>query len=199
MSTRPGEPFLSVDEEQLLLRIARESLCRYVLAQERISVDTYPLTPALQERHGAFVTLRRGASLRGCIGYTRAHAPLAETVRDNAINAGARDPRFPPVTAEELDAIRIEVSALCPGEKPDSPFIEVNDVNEIVIGRDGLYIENAGPRGGGLLLPQVPVEQGWNLNQYLEGLCRKAGAPNGAWEQPGVILYRFAAQVFSEE
>lgn len=194
----PGEPFLTADEEQLLLRIARDSLTHYVNEGERLDLKPYPLTHALKDNHGAFVTLRSDGVLRGCIGYTKALEPLAETVRDNAINAAARDPRFPPVAPPELGSISIEVSALCPGEEPGSPFIVVHDTNDIVIGRDGLFLENAGPRGGGLLLPQVPVEQGWNVQQYLEGICRKAGAPFRAWEQEGVNLYRFRAQVFHE-
>ena len=195
---QPGEPFLTQEEERLLLQIARDSLNRYVTEGERIDLADYPLTPATRAHHGAFVTLRSDGVLRGCIGYTKAMEPLAETVRDNAINAAARDPRFPPVSSAELERISIEVSALCPGEEPDSPFIAVNDIAEIEIGQDGLYLENAGPRGGGLLLPQVPTEQGWDLEQYLEGICRKAGAPYGAWNDEGVTLYRFRAQVFQE-
>lgn len=195
----PGEPFLTSEEERLLLRIARDSLTRYVIHGERQALENYPLTPATREHHGAFVTLRCDGVLRGCIGYTKALEPLAETVRDNAINAAVRDPRFPPLTSADIDGINIEVSALCPGEEPGSPFIPVADTASIVIGLDGLYLENAGPRGGGLLLPQVPVEQGWNLTQYLQGICRKAGARQGAWEDDGVTLYRFRAQVFRED
>lgn len=190
--------YLNEAEELLLLRIARESLEAFVLRGEHPSLDAYPLTDALREKHGAFVTLRRGGALRGCIGYTKNIEALAEAVRDNAINAAARDPRFPPLTPDELPEIDIEVSALCSGDTPDSPFIEIRDICEIEIGRDGLFLEQAGPRGGGLLLPQVPVEQGWDLPQFLAALCRKAGAPERAWDQPGVKLYRFCAQVFSE-
>ena len=192
-----GNHYLNEEEEKLLLRIARDSLETYVRSGISLDLDEYPLTDRLREKHGAFVTLRRNGELRGCIGYTKSIEALVEAVRDNAVNAAARDPRFNPVTPEELDEIEIEVSALCSGETPDSPFIEVHDINEIEIGRDGLYLQ-AGPRGGGLLLPQVPMEQGWDLQQYLSGLCRKAGVSDGAWNQPGSKLYRFSAQVFSE-
>lgn len=192
-----GNRYLTEEEEKLLLRIARDSLETYVRNGILLELDGYPLTERLREKHGAFVTLRRNGELRGCIGYTKSIEALAEAVRDNAVNAAARDPRFNPITPEELDEIEIEVSALCPGKTPDSPFIEVHDINDIMIGRDGLYLQ-AGPRGGGLLLPQVPVEQGWDLQQYLNGLCRKAGVPDGAWKQAGSKLYRFSAQVFSE-
>jgi len=189
--------WLTGEETRLLLRIARESLERYVRDGDRLDVEQYPLTPTLRQSHGAFVTLRRGGDLRGCIGYTRSLEPLALAVRDNAINAGSRDPRFPPVRPEELPGITVEVSALCPGEEPDSPFIRVNDLSEVVLGRDGLFLE-CGLARGGLLLPQVPVEQGWDLDQFLEALCRKAGVPDGAWRDPENTLYRFSAQVFSE-
>lgn len=195
---KPGEPFLNDAEQQLLLKIARDSMTAYVLEGRRIDLDDYEITPALAEPHGAFVTLRNSGELRGCIGYTESTESLAETVRDNAINAASRDPRFAPVHSDEVDAIHIEVSALCPGEQPDSPFIAVHDLSEIVIGRDGLFLEHRGPGGRGILLPQVPVEQGWDLRAYLDGICRKAGAPPHAWERPGAHLYRFSAQVFSE-
>ena len=192
------ETMLSANEQQSLLRIARDSLRAYVQDGAHLDLDGYPLTAELCEHRGVFVTLRRLGELRGCIGHTRSMAPLAEAVRDNTVNAAARDPRFLPVGPAELDEIRIEISALNPGDEPGSPFICVTSVEEIVLGRDGLYLEHAGPGGGGLLLPQVPVEQGWGLEEYLEGLCEKAGAPSQAWENPGVRLYRFTAQVFAE-
>lgn len=190
--------FLNGGEQSLLLRIARESMTSYVERRQRLNLDPYTLTPALLERHGAFVTLRRDGELRGCIGHTRNIESLAKTVQDNAINAAVRDPRFPPVTREELPEIHIEISALCPGATPDSPFIPVHDIAEIELGRDGLYLDHAGSRGGGLLLPQVPVERQWDLDAFLQGLCLKAGAAPGAWKEPGSQLYRFSAQVFAE-
>ncbi len=192
------EPFLDPAEESLLLRIARDSLHAYLRDEVRIDLAGYPLTPELLARHGAFVTLRLGGELRGCIGHTRSIESLADAVRDNAINAAARDPRFPPLTLEELERTQIEISALCPGAAPDTPFIPVGDINEIVIGRDGLYLDHAGSRGGGLLLPQVATERGWDVRQFLEALCTKAGADSGAWKSPGCELFRFSAQVFGE-
>lgn len=190
--------FLSREEELLLLQIARDSLVAYVERKERQPLTAYPLTPALRARHGAFVTLRQGPALRGCIGHTRNLEPLAESVRDNAINAAVRDPRFPPVTPQELAGLRIEISALGPGSTPDSPFIPIHEIAEIQLGRDGLYLDRAGARGGGLLLPQVAVERNWSVEAFLDGVCAKAGAPPGAWREPGAQLYRFSAQVFGE-
>jgi AmmeMemoRadiSam system protein A len=193
-----SERYLSGEEEGTLLRIARDSLTAWTLEERRVELGAYALTEPLLEKHGAFVTLRTGEELRGCIGYTRSMEPLCEAVRDNAINAGSRDPRFSPVTEEELGGLHIEISALCPGETVDSPFIRVHDVNELVIGRDGLYLDHAGSRGGGLLLPQVAVDQGWDVAGFLAGVCRKAGAAEDAWEAAGNSLYRFSAQVFGE-
>ena len=189
--------YLSEAETALLLRIARDSLERYVREGERVDAEDYPLTKTLREPHGAFVTLRRQGELRGCIGYTKSLEPLALAVRDNAINAATRDPRFAPLSPEELPEISIEVSALCPGAEPGTPFILVEDAAEIVIGRDGLYLECGSARGG-LLLPQVPVEQHWNLDQFLQGICQKARVEEDAWKDPENTLYRFSAQVFSE-
>lgn len=196
--TGHSEHYLTGDEETTLLQIARASLEAYVREKREIDLDQFPLTDALIERHGAFVTLRNRGHLRGCIGYTTNSAPLAEAVCENAINAAAKDPRFMPVTPDELPDITIEISALTPGESPETPFKRVNDISEIVLGRDGLYIERP-PHRGGLLLPQVPVEQGWNLVQFLAGVCRKAGYSDGAWKDKSTLLYRFSAQVFSEK
>jgi AmmeMemoRadiSam system protein A len=193
----PSEHYLTREEEQLLLRIARDALDAWLHGRGPLALDAYSLTDAVREKHGAFVTLRNGPSLRGCIGHISNAAPLAAAVRDNAVNAATGDPRFEPVTAAELPALTIEVSALTPGDTPESPFRRVGALSEIVIGRDGLYIERAGSRGG-LLLPQVATEQAWDVPAFLSAVCRKAGYPDRAWEQPDVTLYRFSAQVFSE-
>src|SRR5690606_28010076 len=100
--TATAERFLNPDEEKLLLRIAREGLTAYVMESRRIELDGYPLTRELRARHGAFVTLHEKGELRGCIGHTKSLESLAEAVRDNAINAAVRDPRFPPLTEAEL-------------------------------------------------------------------------------------------------
>lgn len=192
-----SEDYLTQDEERLLLRIARETLEECVRRGKTPDLRLYELTSALQERRGAFVTLRRHGDLRGCIGYTSNMVPLAQAVLENTVNAAAHDPRFVPVAASEVPEIHIEISALTPGDTPESPFKAVKDISEIVIGRDGLYVERPMLRGG-ILLPQVPIEQGWNLHQFLAGVCRKAGYPDGAWKDPNTRIYRFSAQVFGE-
>jgi len=180
-----------------LLQIARAALEAHLNGLPPADIRQFASTPALLERHGAFVTLRHGGELRGCIGYTANEMPLVKTVAENAINAATRDYRFPSVTSDELREITIEISALTPGDSPETPFKKVNDVRELVVGRDGLYIEHP-PARGGILLPQVAVEQGWDMPTFLTAVCRKAGYPDRSWEKPGYVLYRFSAQVFSE-
>ena len=197
MESEAMNPPLNPHECATLLRIARDALEEYVRHGRRIDTAAYSLSPRLREAHGAFVTLRHEGDLRGCIGYTRSIKPLADTVAENAVNAASRDPRFPPVTADELPRLHIEISALGAGDETGSPFIRVHDLSEVQIGRDGLYLETAN-HSSGLLLPQVALEQGWNLEQFLEGVCRKAGAEPHAWRHPGAKLYRFTAQVIEE-
>ena len=192
-----SEHYLTPAEEQILLRIARDTVEGWVLDDRRVDPEMYPLTETLRAKHGAFVTLRLLGELRGCIGHTANREPLALSVRDNAINAATRDPRFPPVSAAEIPEIRIEISALSPGDSPETPFKRVQNIDEIQIGRDGLYIERPDRRGG-LLLPQVATDQGWDVDQFLSAVCMKAGYPDRAWTEPGTRLYRFSAQVFSE-
>lgn len=196
--TQPSEHFLSRDEERQLLRVARDALNSWVSDRHRIELSAYDLTPALRERHGAFVTLRKGQELRGCIGYTQSKETLARAVMENAINASSNDSRFEPVRPDELPDISIEISALTPGDSPETPFRLVRGLDEIIVGRDGLYIEMP-PSRGGLLLPQVASERGWSVDQFLRAVCQKAGYPIDAWELPEARLYRFSAQVFGDE
>ena len=143
-----------------------------------------------------FVTLREEGALRGCIGTIRGVTPLSKAVVENAIKASTRDPRFRPMTADETKKVEIEISVMNPTAGPMTPFQRVNDVSEIVIGGDGLLLKKG--LNQGILLPQVPVEQGWDRDQFLEGICRKSGLPSGAWKDPEAELYRYSAQVFGE-
>ena len=143
--------------------------------------------PYLMKNGAAFVTLKKNGELRGCIGHIIAREPLALSVQNNAVSAALRDPRFSPVKKEELKDISLEVSVLTPPQP-------VYDPSTIKVGRDGLIIENGMHRG--VLLPQVPGEWNWNLNDYLEAICRKAGLPASAIKDPKTKLYRFQALVF---
>lgn len=148
-----------------------------------------PVPPSLLTPSGAFVTLRCDGELRGCIGYIEAQKPLVETVEEAAMRAALDDYRFFPVTMEEVPRLEIEISVL-------SPLKCVDSVEEIVVGTHGLIVESKNRRG--LLLPQVPVEQGWDREVFLSQTCRKAGLPPTAWSEPGVKLYSFTAEIFGD-
>jgi hypothetical protein len=145
------------------------------------------------EPHGAFVTLRKRdggeLKLRGCMGVVAATRPLIESVRDSAVSAATRDPRFKRLTEAELQECTIEISVLS-RMLPCTP-------NDIQPGRDGVMI-TYGPASG-LLLPQVAVEQGWDRVTFLDHLCLKAGAQPECWKDERAILHRFTATVFCED
>ena len=177
---------LTAEEKAALLRLARTSLAGYV---ERRIVTEAPSAPEkFTQPRGVFVTLRKGGELRGCIGYAEAVLPLGQAVVQAAILAAAEDPRFPPVKPAELEAIEVEVSVL-------TPLREVADARRVEVGRHGLVVERGERRG--LLLPQVPVENGWDRDTFLEQGCLKAGLPADAWRR-GAKLYVFEAIVFKE-
>lgn len=189
--------YLTASEERLLLRIARDTLTRWVRDRIRPPLDSHTLTTSLRRVGAAFVTIRKGDALRGCMGSTGYDNPLAETVRDNTINAAANDPRFAPITSAELDAVHLDISVLTPGDTPLTPYRQIDNIQEIRIGLDGLFIRRKGDRGG-LLLPQVAVEHGWDVPAFLAAVCRKAGYPDSSWRDESIDLFRFSAQVFSE-
>jgi AmmeMemoRadiSam system protein A len=138
---------------------------------------------------GLFVTLRQDGALRGCIGTLERQTSLDATVRHMAVQAAGSDPRFPAVRAQELPALRIGVSLLTPPE----PLVNVSDLR---IGDDGLIIERGGRRG--LLLPEVPVELGWDAERFLAEVCGKAFLPPTAWRDPQSRLYRFRSERCAE-
>jgi AmmeMemoRadiSam system protein B/AmmeMemoRadiSam system protein A len=178
---------LNSQEQRELLKMARQVLERYVQKGE-ISPPA-DKDKKLAEKRGVFVTLTKGGNLRGCIGYIKSVQPLYKAVAEMTVSAASRDPRFPPVTREELKDIRIEVSVL-------SPLQQVTDPGKVEVGKQGLLISRSGRSG--LLLPQVATEQGWNREQFLQQTCVKAGLPPGAWKEKGTGIYAFTAQVFSE-
>lgn len=179
---------LSPREKDGLLSDARESIASRLESRAGRFVDHAP-SEALNRPCGAFVTLHRGTALRGCIGRMSAPPPLWETVRAMARSAAFEDPRFPPLARDELYSCRIEISVL-------SPMAPCVDPRSVEIGRHGLYLSSRGCSG--VLLPQVPVEQGWGLEEFLDYICRKAGLPPRSYEEEGAALYTFTAEVFSE-
>jgi AmmeMemoRadiSam system protein A len=180
-------PPLAEAQRQELLALARTTIAGYL---ETDSLPDYETDdPLLVRRSGAFVTLKEHGALRGCIGRTYADLPLYQVVQQVAVSAATADPRFPPLTAEGLRDVSVEISVL-------SPFRRVTDVEQIRVGEHGLMIYKDDRRG--LLLPQVPVEQGWDRAEYLDNLCLKAGLPVGCWQE-GATLYAFTAIVFGED
>jgi len=167
----------------------------------RLSEKPVPITdPVLMKKCGVFVTLNehsRGTyGLRGCIGLPYPTKPLIDAIMEAAESSAFNDPRFPPVKADEMEGITIEISVLTPPEK-----LTVDDPeklpDEIVVGRDGLIIGKGWRRG--LLLPQVPVEWGWDSRKFLSQCCVKAGLPQQEWRKQGTEIYRFQAILFKEE
>ena len=178
-------------EKQSILRLVRDTLHLYLNTGNVPSLADYTITPALQKKCGVFVTLkeRTTGNLRGCIGYIIGHKPLAEAVIDCTVQAATRDRRFRPLKQGEDTSVYTEVSVLTPPRK-------IASLDEIKLGTHGLMIT----RGfhSGVLLPQVAGEFGWNKEEFLTALCKKAGLPDRAWEQ-GAELYVFSAQVFGED
>jgi len=191
------ESFLDHGEQRVLLDIARQAIEAWVRERETIDWSTFELTETLRSDCGCFVTVRANRQLRGCIGSIAHIDPLVQSVRDNAIGAASRDPRFDPITVEDLDTLTIEISALTQGDTPGTPLRRVRDVKEILIGRDGICIQVGERRG--LLLPQVATDRNWNREQFLAATCAKAGVEETAWQQSEAQLYRFSAQVFGDD
>jgi AmmeMemoRadiSam system protein A len=181
-------PQLSAADKDALLELARDTLVRY-LADGRCP-PYHATSGALLAPGAVFVTLRQRDTqeLRGCRGEVVARRPLAQAVQRMAIASAVDDPRFPPVTADEVAQLHIEISALTP-LTPIRP-------EEVVVGRHGLMITHRGRAG--LLLPQVPAEQGWNREAFLRWTCRKAGLPDDAWASPDAELKGFECVVWGE-
>ena len=169
--------------QEVLLTLARDSLASAVAGGDRSFVTSD--LPDLQASVGAFVTLTIEGQLRGCIGRLTSDKPLYVTIQDMAVSAGLEDPRFAPVRESELEALSFEISVL-------SPFQEVDSISTIQVGVNGLLLQHA--RGSGVLLPQVPGEHGWDRDQFLVQISRKAGLEDMAWREGR--LFSFTAEVF---
>ena len=189
---------LNQGEGEFLVRLARKAITEYLEKRRRIKPPEN--TPKkLWEKCGVFVTLnalRRGRrELRGCIGIPYPTMPLVEAVIEAAISSATQDPRFLPVSLEELQNITVEVSVLTPPQ-----LIEVESPREyptkIKVGRDGLIVEKGLYKG--LLLPQVPVEWGWDEEEFLCQCCIKAGLMPDCWLEPQTKIYKFQAIIYEE-
>jgi AmmeMemoRadiSam system protein A len=181
-SAGPANNEFSPQERAALLKLAHESI---LSALEQREIALTPPTPHLAEPRAAFTTLYLRGQLRGCVGYVLAAESVYRTVAETAREAAFDDTRFPPVSIEEAPHLEVSLSIL-------SPLRPIR-ADEVEVGRHGLLISQHGHRG--LLLPQVPVEHGWDRLTFLDETCRKAGLPKDAWRK-GATIEAFTAEVF---
>lgn len=182
---------LTAEDEKALLNIVRSTIARRLrIGEESLDIsEKRELSPALQEKRGVFVTLKKRGQLRGCIGYIQAFKPLEQAVKDMALAAAFEDPRFLPLGRDELQQISIEISVL-------SPLKRIEKLDEIEVGKHGLYITRG--HCSGLLLPQVATEYGWDRLTFLEQTCYKAGLPGDAWKDENTSIFIFSADIIEE-
>ncbi|PLX66810.1 MAG: AmmeMemoRadiSam system protein A [Denitrovibrio sp.] len=176
---------LSRETRLLLLKLARQSI-RSKQDNQIYSLETVP--DELDFNGGCFVTINLRNRLRGCIGNFRDDINIAQNISEMACQAAFADPRFGPVSKDELGMCEIEISVL-------SPMVKTT-ADEITVGRDGIYIIKGNSRG--VLLPQVATERDWNSKEFLEQTCVKAGLSQNDWKEPDTEIYRFEALIFNE-
>jgi uncharacterized protein (TIGR00296 family) len=186
---------LSEKDGQILVKTARKVVNDYLKNGSRTELGK-KFQEEFSFKSGVFVTLNNPLGLRGCIGYPLPNKKLFNALEDAAISAATEDPRFPPVKFEELESITFEVTVLTPPTK-----IEVKEPQEylskIKVGQDGLIVKYG--YNSGLLLPQVPVEYGWNEREFLEHTCEKAGLPKEFWQKEEIEILKFEGIVFKEK
>ena len=187
----------TIHDGETLVKAARNSIELFLKSPKFENSMIERHIERFTDRRGIFVTIKHypTMSLRGCIGFPRPVAPLKELVIEAAIAAATEDPRFVPLSQHELTESVIEVSVL---HQPEliSKTTAKGRMDEVRIGRDGLIIHYGFKSG--LLLPIVPIEEGWNTEQFLRGLCEKAGLDGDSWKRSDISLYKFTAQVFKE-
>ncbi len=179
---------LSPELQQKVLQIARDTIECYIRTQAKPDDIEVPESE-LQQKAGAFVTIKTHGRLRGCIGHIEGVQPLYKTIMDMAIAASTQDPRFPPMREDELAAMHLEISVM-------TPLRRVEAAEEVEVGMHGILMRR-GFRSG-LLLPQVATEHHWDRETFLEHTCMKAGLSPHDWQDPQTEIYIFSAQVFHE-
>ena len=186
---------ISENDGHILVKTARKIVTEYLKNGIKIKLDK-EFTNNFSFKSGVFVTLNNNQELRGCIGYPLPDKLLFNALEDAAISAATKDPRFEPVKYTELNSITFEVTVLTQPKK-----IVVNKPEEylshIKVGRDGLIVKHG--VYSGLLLPQVPLEYGWNEEEFLEHTCEKAGLPKNYWKNLETEIQKFEGIVFKEE
>jgi len=181
------EKELTHPEKQILLDIARQAIIHGVRTGEEFVEPREE--KALNQRNGCFVTIKQDGQLRGCIGNFQPEVPLFREVAQMALASATKDPRFYPLKEPDLENFTLEISVL-------SPLHKIEEIDEIEVGKHGIYIEKGFYRG--VLLPQVAIEHGWDRTTFLKQTCIKAGLPTNAWEAEDAEIYVFSAQIFGE-
>ena len=188
--------FKLTDEEGVfLVKLARRAVEEY-LKYGKIIKPPENTPKKLVEKCGVFVTINKveangTKSLRGCIGFPYPTTPLVKAVIQSAISSATEDPRFPPVTQDELNQLEIEISVLSKPEK-------IDDWRQIKLGKHGVIIR----RGlhSGTFLPQVARETGWDLETFLSILCQqKAGLSADCYQDPATEIFVYTTETFSSK
>jgi len=186
---------LSNSDGVVLVKTARKAVTEFLSNGNKIKLES-DLEEKFSFNSGVFVTLNNPDGLRGCIGFPMPEKKLAHAIIEGAIAAATEDPRFPSVKINELNDIAFEVTVLTPPME-----IIVTEPTEylekIKVGRDGLIIKHS--FSSGLLLPQVPVEYGWNVEEFLQHTCEKAGLARDTWKNEDVKIEKFEGIIFKEE
>ncbi len=191
----PDDTLLSDSDGVFLIKIARMAVTEFLSNGKRMKLES-EYEKKFSFNSGVFVTLNNADGLRGCIGFPMPDKKLSNGIIDAAIAAATEDPRFSPVKTNELSDIVFEVTVLTPPVE-----ITVTDpmeyLEKIKVGRDGLIIRNS--FSSGLLLPQVPVEYGWNVEEFLQHTCEKAGLEKDTWKNEKVKIEKFEGIVYKEK
>ena len=191
----PEDTQLSDSDGVFLVKTARMAVTEFLSNGKRIKLES-EREKKFSFNSGVFVTLKNADGLRGCIGFPIPDKKLSHGIIDAAIAAATEDPRFSPVKTNELNDIVFEVTVLTPPVE-----ITVTDpmeyLEKIKVGRDGLIIRNS--FSSGLLLPQVPVEYGWNVEEFLQHTCEKAGLEKDTWKTEKVKIEKFEGIIYKEE
>ena len=186
---------LSDSDGVILVKTARNAVTEFLSNGNRMKLES-ELEEKFSFNSGVFVTLNNPNGLRGCIGFPMPEKKLARAIIEGAIAAATEDPRFPSVKTDELNDIVFEVTVLTPPVE-----IDVSDpmeyLEKIKVGRDGLIIKHS--FSSGLLLPQVPVEYGWDVEEFLQHTCEKAGLARDTWKNENVKIEKFEGIIFKEE
>jgi len=183
---------LTPEEGRTVVRLARSAIGK-TLSGERAALPALPAV--FREKRGVFVTIKRQGRLRGCIGLPYPTRPLADAIVEAAVSAALEDPRFPPVSPQELPDIDLEVTVLTEPRPLDCP--PEGRPGCVEVGKHGLIVSGLG--AGGLLLPQVPAEYGWTSREFLDQTCVKAGLSPGCWKRDDVAVLTFEGQIFDEK